>query len=295
MHLARFRDSTTGEYGLAVSGHEHYAVELEGERVRGFSELLRLPLAEIRAAVEGPRSTIIVGDHDESLSPCDGRMEVWAAGVTYSRSRDARVEESTERSVYDRVYDADRPELFFKSAAWRTVSDGAAIGIRADSQLNVPEPELALMVNAHREIVGYTVCNDVSSRSIEGENPLYLPQAKIYKGSCSIASAVRPAWEVPDPYALEIQVAIVRHDAVVWQGQASTAQLHRTYCDLVDWLFKAQDFPDGVLLSTGTCLVPPMDITLRQGDEVQIKIADVGELSNRVSMEGTSATHELKG
>ena len=177
------------------------------------------------------------------LAPLDGRGEVWCAGVTYERSRGARMEESAEQSVYDKVYVADRPELFGKSPAWRVVTDGEPIGIRADSGHDVPEPELAVVVNAHGETVGYTVCNDVSSRSIEGENPLYIPQAKVFAGGCALAPGIRPAWEVPDPTDLAITLSVRRDGAEVFEGATSTAQLARPLDDLVDALCVGQRLP----------------------------------------------------
>src|SRR5262249_39729510 len=143
----------------------------------------------------------------ELLAPVDGPIEVWAAGVTYLRSRDARIEESHEPDIYERVYLADRPELFFKSPAWRVRGPGSPVGIRADSSLDVPEPELALMVTASAEIVGYTICNDVSSRSIEGDNPLYVPQAKVYNGSCALGPSVLPAWDAPSSFDISLTVS----------------------------------------------------------------------------------------
>ena len=178
--------------------------------------------------------------------------------MTYFSSREARVEES-ERSadVYRQVYDAERPELFFKSAAWRVAGDGQTIAVRADSAVDVPEPEVAVVINRFGEIAGYTACNDVSSRSIEGENPLYLPQAKIYLGGCALGPSVRPSWEVADPYDLGIELTIRRDGALAWQGRASTSALRRTFDELAGYLMRADIHPDGVVLSTGTCLVPP--------------------------------------
>jgi 2-dehydro-3-deoxy-D-arabinonate dehydratase len=219
----------------------------------------------------------------EVLAPIDGRTEVWAAGVTYVISREARVEESERAaSVYELVYDAERPELFFKSAAWRVVGDGGTIAVRSDSAVNVPEPEVALVINAFGQVVGYTICDDVSSRSIEGENPLYLPQAKIYLGACALGPMVRPVWEVPDPYALRIELTIYRSGEVAWRGDASTAQLHRRYDELVGYLMRSDVHPDGVVLSTGTCLVPPAPFTLETGDVVQIDVEEIGALTTNV-------------
>ncbi len=215
------------------------------------------------------------------LPPIDGRTEVWAAGVTYRRSRDARIEESAQRTVYEQVYDAERPELFFKSVGWRVVTDGDSIGIRGDSADNVPEPELAVIISPGGEILGYVVCNDVSSRSIEGENPLYLPQAKIYARSCALSDRVRPSWLVSSD-DLMVSMSIRRSGQVVFEGSTSTADLRRRPPDLIPHLLRAMDFPDGVILSTGTGIVPPLGAGLRAGDEVDIEIGGVGRLQNPV-------------
>jgi 2-dehydro-3-deoxy-D-arabinonate dehydratase len=249
--------------------------------IASVAELLRRPLAEIRALVDSADAAIDAPAF-EPRSIVDGRMEVWAAGVTYKRSRTARAEESTIADVYDRVYDAERPELFFKSVPWRVVIGGEAIGVRTDSPINVPEPELAVVVDSRAEIVGYTICNDVSSRSIEGENPLYLPQAKVYDAACAVAAAVRPAWEIADPYDLAIEVAVERTGAIAWEGTSSTSLLHRRLPDLVAYACKSMAFPDGMVLSTGTPLVPEMTFNLAPGDVVTIRIQDVGELRNPV-------------
>ena len=180
------------------------------------------------------------------------------------------------------MYDARRPELFFKSVAWRVVGDGEPVGVRADSESNTPEPELALVVNAAAEIVGLTICDDVSSRSIEGANPLYLPQAKVYTASCALGPAIRPIWEIRDPLDLAIAGTITRAGSVVWSAATSSAQLHRTFDDLVGHLFRAMDFPYGVILSTGTGIVPELDLTLSDGDVVRVEIEDVGVLTNPV-------------
>ena len=217
------------------------------------------------------------------LAPVDGETEVWAAGVTYERSMHARVQESLDSAdIYDRVYTAPRPELFFKSAAWRVAGPGDRVSARADSQVDVPEPELAAVLNAGGEVVGYTICNDMSSRSIEGENPLYLPQAKIYLGGCAAGPGIRPAWEVDDPYGLTIAMTISRDGGTAWAGQASTAGLRRTIPELAAFLFREDEFPAGVLLSTGTSLVPDLPFTLRAGDEIRISISGIGELVNHV-------------
>jgi 2-dehydro-3-deoxy-D-arabinonate dehydratase len=251
--------------------------------VASLADLWALPLAEIRQRVLDRAAPAVPAADVTLLPPIDGRTEVWAAGVTYFTSREARVEES-ERSadVYLQVYEAERPELFFKSAAWRVVGDGQTIAVRADSVIDVPEPEVALVVNRFGEIVGYTACNDVSSRSIEGENPLYLPQAKIYLGGCALGPVIRPAWEITDPYDLGIELTIWRDGAVAWDGQASTSALRRKLDDLVGYLMRADIHPEGVVLATGTCLVPPAPFSLADGDVVAVAVTGVGVLTTSV-------------
>jgi 2-dehydro-3-deoxy-D-arabinonate dehydratase len=191
-------------------------------------------------------------------------------------------ESEQSADIYDRVYAAERPELFFKSAAWRVSGPGRPVSVRSDSTIDVPEPELAVVLNAAGEVVGYTICNDMSSRSIEGENPLYLPQAKIYLGGCAVGPWIVPSWEIQDPYALTIELAIARGGATAWEGSASTSALYRKIDELAAYLFRADDFPAGVILSTGTSLVPDLPFTLEAGDEVRIRIAGIGELINPV-------------
>jgi 2-dehydro-3-deoxy-D-arabinonate dehydratase len=245
--------------------------------------LLTLPLSQIRELCMDPGGDEIPFSAVSLLAPVDGTTEVWAAGVTYERSKDARVAESADSAdVYDRVYIAQRPELFFKSAAWRVVGPGGSVSVRGDSTVDVPEPELAVLMNSGGEVVGYTICNDMSSRSIEGENPLYLPQAKIYLGGCALGPWIRPAWEVPAPYTLDMELTIRRDDMVVWDGQASTAGLRRGIGELAEYLFREDEFPGGVVLSTGTSLVPELPFTLDAGDEIRIRISELGELVNRV-------------
>ena len=251
--------------------------------VPGVSGLLSMPLSEIRAICAAPGGETIPRAQAELLAPVDGRTEVWAAGVTYERSRDARMLESeNSASIYDRVYAAERPELFFKSAAWRVRGPGSPVSVRADSSIDVPEPELAAVLNSAGEVAGYTICNDMSSRSIEGENPLYLPQAKIYLGGCAVGPAITPAWEIPDPYDLTIGLTISRAGVVAWEGSASTARLRRRVDELAAYLFREDDFPEGAVLSTGTSLVPDLPFTLQPGDDISITISGIGELSNPV-------------
>lgn len=246
-------------------------------------DLLALPLDQIRAACADPGGATVPLGAVELLAPVDGRMEVWAAGVTYERSRTARMAESEQSAdIYDRVYAAPRPELFFKSAAWRVSGPGQPVSVRADSAIDVPEPELAVVFNAAGAVAGYTICNDMSSRSIEGENPLYLPQAKIYLGGCAVGPWIVPAWAVPDPYALTIELTITRDGATAWAGSAGTSALHRKIDELAAYLFREDEFPAGVILSTGTSLVPELPFTLEAGDVVRIGISGIGELVNPV-------------
>jgi 2-dehydro-3-deoxy-D-arabinonate dehydratase len=258
-------------------------VVTELARPGSLGDLLALPVDQIRETCADPGGARIPAADVELLAPVDGRMEVWAAGVTYERSRAARMAESEQSAdVYDRVYAAERPELFFKSAAWRVSGPGGPVSVRSDSTIDVPEPELAVALNAAGAVAGYTICNDMSSRSIEGENPLYLPQAKIYLGGCAVGPWIVPAWEVPDPYALTIELTIVRDGSTAWAGSGNTATLHRKIDDLAEYLFRADEFPAGVILSTGTSVVPDLPFTLEAGDEVRISISGIGELANPV-------------
>jgi 2-dehydro-3-deoxy-D-arabinonate dehydratase len=267
--------------------------------VPAMADLLALPLTDIREICEQPGGVAVGAEEIGLLAPADGRTEVWAAGVTYERSRAARVLESEESAdVYDRVYAAERPELFFKSAAWRVRGPGSAVSVRSDSGVDVPEPELAAVLNYVGEVVGYTICNDMSSRSIEGQNPLYLPQAKIYSGGCALGPWIRPAWEVPDPYSLTMEMAISRDGVVAWEGRSSTSGLRRRIGELAEYLFREEEFPAGAVLSTGTSLVPDLPFTLQPGDEIRIHIAQIGELANPVvrgkaALAGASRGHQV--
>lgn len=219
----------------------------------------------------------------EILAPI-GSQEVWASGVTYFRSRTARMEESEKAgggSFYDRVYEAERPELFFKSTAWRVIGNHGTVRIRRDSTWDVPEPELTLFASSSGTLVGYTIGNDMSSRSIEGENPLYLPQAKSYTGS----AALGPCLYVPE-FALGddtvIDLAIVRSGEEVFSGEVTLAQMKRKPDELLQYLFREMAFPHGAYLMTGTGIIPPSDFTLQQGDIVHISIEPIGTLTNVV-------------
>ncbi len=215
------------------------------------------------------------------LPPLESQ-EVWAAGVTYRRSREARMEESEkEADVYDRVYAAERPELFFKATARRVVGHGSEVGIRSDSDWNVPEAELALAVTSGGKVFGYSIGNDMSSRSIEGENPLYLPQAKIYDGSCALGPCLLLA-EEPLPASTEISIRVARGEKTAFEGATRLSEMKRTPSELSSFLFRDNSFPNGCYLLTGTGIVPESDFTLAPGDEIRITIEPIGTLVNRV-------------
>jgi 2-dehydro-3-deoxy-D-arabinonate dehydratase len=269
--------TSSAQYRFAVTVD---GVHREVEGLPTLTEAMHLTLAELKART-ADATTAISGTLAAPIAP---EIELWGAGVTYLRSRDARKEESGVPDVYQRVYEADRPELFFKSTAVRARGTNAPIGIRYDSEASVPEPEVAIYINKHREIIGYAICNDVTARSIEGENPLYLSQAKIYIGSTAIGPDITPAWLAPTAAEMAIKAKIVRGSAITWEAETSLGALNRTLEDLVSFVFRCQDFPHGLILSTGTGIVPPLDISLEAGDIVEIDVAGVGVLSNTVEV-----------
>jgi 2-dehydro-3-deoxy-D-arabinonate dehydratase len=216
------------------------------------------------------------------LAPVD-RQEIWAVGVTYLRSKKARMEESDfSATAYDKVYEAARPELFFKSMPEKVTGLAGPIGIRKDARWNVPEPELALVLNSRAELVGYTIGNDMSSRDIEGENLLYLPQAKIYKYSCALGPVIVLGATEADARQWQIKIAIARGGQNVFSGETSVSQIKRTFPELTEYLFRSQEFPQGAVLLTGTGVVPGDDFTLADGDKVRIEISGIGQLENTV-------------
>jgi 2-dehydro-3-deoxy-D-arabinonate dehydratase len=217
-----------------------------------------------------------------------GTQPVWAAGVTFGRSRDARLEESGGLDAYDKVYLADRPELFLKALPGTARGPGQPIAVRADSHWDVPEPELVVVADRRGEIVAYTIGNDVSSRSIEGENPLYLPQAKLYRGSCALGPCLVPVGEAPASAGMEIALAITRNEAELYRNTCAIADMRRSLSELIDWLWRGQDLPVGAVLLTGTSIVPPPELTLLPGDQVRISITGLGTLHNRVELADTS-------
>lgn len=218
------------------------------------------------------------------LAPIE-QQEVWAAGVTYLRSKKARMDESEfSASAYDRVYDAERPEIFFKSLPEKVVATGGDVGIRRDAKWNVPEPELVLVCNARGRVVGYTIGNDMSSRDIEGENLLYLPQAKTYLKSCALGPFITVGASEAEARAWTIHIEIQRAGQVVFNGETSVGQIKRTFDSLAEFLFRSQSFPHGAMLLTGTGVVPPDNFTLIAGDLVRIRISGIGLLENPVAV-----------
>jgi 2-dehydro-3-deoxy-D-arabinonate dehydratase len=256
-------------------GPELYPVD------RSLAELLRAGRERVHEAVDRALEGEPLAADAELLAPVD-EQEVWASGVTYRRSATARVEESSVGDVYELVYTADRPELFLKAPAWRVPAPGAPLRIRGDSTWDVPEPELALVLDAHGEIVGYLVADDVSSRSIEGANPLYLPQAKIYDDSLGLSGTIVLARDAGDVTAAGIELAIHRAGDKVFSGTTSVTEMKRSFDELVGALFAELSHPNGAVLLTGTGVVPPDDFTLQDGDRIRIAIEGVGVLEHPI-------------
>jgi 2-dehydro-3-deoxy-D-arabinonate dehydratase len=241
--------------------------------------LLELPAGDVAGFLSG----LPTGDEADGtlLPPIEPHGEVWASGVTYERSREARRAESGEGDAYDKVYEAERPELFFKAQGWRVVGHGGAVRVREDSSWDVPEPELVLVLNGRMEAVGYTAGNDVSSRDIEGANSLYLPQAKVYDGSCALGPglAVTDGTDLGD---VQIRMEIRRGGETVFEGEVSTAQMRRTPEELAEYLGRELSFPAGAFLMTGTGIVPPEEFTLQAGDVVKVSVGEL-MLENEVA------------
>jgi 2-dehydro-3-deoxy-D-arabinonate dehydratase len=228
------------------------------------------------------RSASISVDEVRLLAPLD-QHEVWAAGVTYRRSRSARMEESEDaETFYDKVYGADRPELFFKASPHRVAGPDQAVRIRQDAVWNVPEPELALVLDSRLRLVGFTIGNDMSSRDIEGENPLYLPQAKIYDQSCALGPSITLVDAMPPAEEIGISLVVRRKLVPVFEGQTSISHMARSFDNLIEYLGRDNTFPQGVILLTGTGIVPDREFTLQPGDKIEIAIDGIGTLSNHV-------------
>ncbi|OUM95602.1 MAG: fumarylacetoacetate hydrolase [Thermobacillus sp. ZCTH02-B1] len=279
---------TDGEQAYPLRSPDFIALVKEAEAA-GIS-----PLEAVRRQIEGAKP--LTGDWRgfSLLTPVDA-PEVWAAGVTYERSREARNEESTGgatggETFYDKVYRAERPEIFFKSTGARTARPGSPVCIRSDSDWQVPEPELGIVLDSRGRILGYTAGNDMSCRDIEGENPLYLPQAKIWRRSCSFGPAIRLAETVPNPYDLTIVCRIYRDGELAVNESANTGQLRRKLDELASWLTKDNVVYDGTVLLTGTCIVPPGRFTLKPGDRIEIEISGIGTLINPVAAADATIT-----
>jgi 2-dehydro-3-deoxy-D-arabinonate dehydratase len=267
---------------------------IEDQRVRllawSLSEILHSPHPgeAARARLEQSRESIPLAEA-RLLAPID-QQEVWAAGVTYKRSEEARKRESVGAArFYDLVYTAPRPELFFKAPASRVVGPGHAVHVRRDSRWSVPEPELALVLSPALELVGFTIGNDMSARDIEGENPLYLPQAKVYDDACAIGPVITLAQAMPPADQTHIRLVIQRAGKPVFDGATTVAAMARPFADLISWLGKETSFPHGAFLLTGTGIVPPDDFTLAAGDVVHITISGIGELVNPVTTRASTA------
>ena len=243
------------------------------------TRLSEIPAAEAHGLLEGLETGPAA--EDPLLPPVEPDQEVWASGVTYKRSREAREHESADADAYARVYEAERPELFFKAHGWRVVGPGGGVRVRRDSGWNVPEPELVLYLNSRMEVLGHTAGNDVSSRDIEGENPLYLPQAKVYDGSCSLGPGV-VLGGADGMRDLPIRLRIFRGDAAVFVGEVSTSRMRRSFEELAGYLGRELTLPTGALLMTGTGIVPGDEFTLTPGDRVEVSVGGL-VLENEVA------------
>jgi 2-dehydro-3-deoxy-D-arabinonate dehydratase len=282
MNICRFK-SKQGEIRIGLPTDDGTVMDLTAGGVHQMSGLLESadPAGELRklAGQKLPRVPL----RDVQICAPVERQEVWAAGVTYLRSKTARMEESDfSATAYNKVYAAERPEIFFKSIAEKVVAAGEPVGIRRDARWSVPEPELALVMNSRREIVGHTIGNDMSSRDIEGENLLYLPQAKIYDRSCALGPWIRLGASETEAREWKIQIEIRRGGQSVFAGETSAGQIKRSFEQLAEFLFRSQVFPHGAVLLTGTGIVPPDSFTLCNEDVIEIKISGIGSLRNPV-------------
>ena len=282
MKLARFKDGQ-GDVAVGIIRDDQlFPLDTSNSQYRQLSDILEADDPAAAVAALPAAETGIPLEQVVLLPPIDNQ-EVWAAGVTYKRSQTARMEESeTSADCYDRVYQSARPEIFLKATPNRVSGPGQPVRIRADSKWDVPEPELALVLNSRLELVGFTIGNDVSSRDIEGENPLYLPQAKVYNQCCGLGPYIVLASSVADPSALEISLSIERDGNNAFQGETSISEMARSFDDLLGWLGRENSFPNGAFLLTGTGIVPDSDFTLQGGDLVHISISGIGTLSNPV-------------
>lgn len=282
MKLCRYLDAC-GQARVGLIEGDSLIRDLTAAGIERISPLLELKgfVAELARLASQDLPTLPLAV-ENLLAPVE-EQEVWAAGVTYLRSKAARMEESDfSATAYDRVYEAPRPELFFKAMPHKVVPPGDPVGIRRDARWSVPEPELALVMNSRGEVVGYTLGNDMSSRDIEGENLLYLPQAKIYERSCAIGPCIRVGVSEAEARAWSIQMKITRGGTPVFQGDTCVGQIKRRFEELAGYLFRCQKFPWGAVLLTGTGIVPSDGFTLRPGDQVSMSISGIGTLVNPV-------------
>jgi 2-dehydro-3-deoxy-D-arabinonate dehydratase len=282
MKICRFKNKTD-EVRIGLVADNSTLLDLTMAGITQLSSLLESenPVAQLNqlAAQNLPRVALA---GVKLLAPVE-RQEVWAAGVTYLRSKTARMEESDfSATAYDKVYAAERPEIFFKSMPEKVVATGEAVGIRHDAKWNVPEPELALVMNSRGQIVGHTIGNDMSSRDIEGENLLYLPQAKVYDRSCALGPWIHLGATEAVAREWKIKIEIRRDGKNVFNGETSVSQIKRDFAQLAEFLFRSQKFPHGAVLLTGTGIVPPDTFTLREQDAVKIEISGIGSLQNQV-------------
>jgi 2-dehydro-3-deoxy-D-arabinonate dehydratase len=282
MKLAKFR-FPDGQIGVGrVEGDRLFPFDLSSGQYRSLSEILEADNPYEAAEFLSREDDEIALEQVSLLPPID-QQEVWAAGVTYKRSKAARMEESTAAaSCYDRVYASPRPELFFKATPHRVAGHGQPLRIRADSNWNVPEPELTLVLSSKLQLVGFTVGNDMSSRDIEGDNPLYLPQAKCYNQSCGLGPWITLPVGMPPRNDIGIRLVIHRSGKIIFDSRTSVEQMARTFENLIGWLGRDNSFPTGALLLTGTGIVPDRSFTLEAGDIVEIKIDGIGTLLNPI-------------
>jgi 2-dehydro-3-deoxy-D-arabinonate dehydratase len=284
MKLCRFLTSQR-EIRVGLLTAEKHILDLSDAGVNNLTFLLEAenPLEQLEALSQQSLARFSL-NQIQLLSPVE-RQEVWAAGVTYLRSKKARMEESNfSANSYDRVYSAPRPEIFFKSLPEKVVGPGEPVGIRTDAQWNVPEPELALVINSQGTIVGYTIGNDMSSRDIEGENLLYLPQAKIYHRSCAVGPCIVVGSTETVARTWTIRLQIYRGGGIIFEGQTTANQIKRSFEELVSYFYRSQTFPHGAVLLTGTGIVPGDDFTLQPDDRVRIEVNGIGVLENTVIM-----------
>jgi len=284
MKLCRFKNKS-GQVCIGWVTDDSTVLDLTPAGITQLQSLLESdnPTAEIDRIAKQKLPSIRLSEIQ--LCPPVERQEVWAAGVTYLRSKTARMEESNfSATAYDRVYAAERPELFFKSLAEKVVATGGPVGIRRDATWNVPEPELALVLNSRGKVAGYTIGNDMSSRDIEGENLLYLPQAKIYRHSCALGPWIRLGATEAEAREWKIKIEIRRDGKNVFTGETSVGQIKRRFEELAAFLFRSQSFPHGAVMLTGTGVVPPDTFTLQERDEIGIEITGIGWLRNPVML-----------